>query len=422
MKSLFYTISLILSFLVSISAQRVLVLNEGAVDFQTGKILEPVSLGAYSLTDQQYRKLFDIADMRFASDLQLDGDSYWVAADRKILRYRIKDDQIISEFNLTGVRKIFPHGDLLIVTRGEYLQPLSSYVQIYDKNSFALKFEIPAGQMNFTTENIVVKEDQAYVAVNNGFDFGNEVGKVLVIDLKKLVWTGTIELGDEGKNPENLMLYGDQLFTLNNRNFTDGSTISRIDLPDLKLSSTLRLPNVTSLCGTSVLVESAILYQESGKTDIGRYDIQTGQAGPYTGTSASYYGLNYDPRSQTVVGAETDFFSFGRVYLMDRAFKVREEFNAGISPGYFIFDYSQVSSTDNSASLTSVLLSNLAGEELLLKPGHQLKSLQIAGVDGIFKTYPISGEAVNIRSLAPGVYQLTALQGHTPVSERFVKL
>jgi hypothetical protein len=421
MKSFIYTICLIVSFLVSISGQRVLVLNEGAVDFQTGKILEPVSIGAYSLNDKQYKKLFDIPDMRFASDLQPDGDSYWVAADRKILRYRLQDDALISEFNLSGVRRILPYGDLLIVTRGEYLQPLSAYVQIYDKNSFDLKFEIPAAKLNFTTENIAVSKDLAYIAVNNGFDFGNEVGKVLVIDLKKLEWTGTIELGDEGKNPENLMLHGDELFTLNNRNFTDGSTISRVDLNGLKLSSTTRLPNVSSLCGTSVLVGSAILYQESGKTDIGAYDILTGQAGPYTGTTASYYGLSYDARSQTIAGAETDFFSFGKVYLMDRSFMVREEFQAGISPGYFIFDYSRVSSTKNASKPAGILVSNMATDQLLLKPGHQLTSLQIAGADGNLRTLTLGGDAADISFLAPGVYQLSALQGSTFVTERFVK-
>ena len=35
----------------------------------------------------------------------------------------------------------------------------------------------------YTTEGIAVIDDKAYVAVNNGFDFGNEVGQIAVIDL-----------------------------------------------------------------------------------------------------------------------------------------------------------------------------------------------------------------------------------------------
>jgi hypothetical protein len=62
-----------------------------------------------------------------------------------------------------------------------------------------LPFSIPSSIQPFTTENISIHNDKAYVAVNNGFVFGEEVGKLLVIDLKTLSLESTIELGIDGK-------------------------------------------------------------------------------------------------------------------------------------------------------------------------------------------------------------------------------
>lgn len=317
--------------------RQILVLNEGAYDYVNDKILVPVSIGSFDPVNNLYTKRNEIAGARFASDIVIDDNSYWVAADKNIVEYDLVTNQIVGVHIVEGVRKIAFYDDLLIVTRGEYLKTFSSYLQIYNKNTFSLLFEIPFVDMPFTTESIIIKDAIAYVAVNNGFDFGNEVGKILKLDLKNLKWIETIDLGQDGKNPENLMLKNDLLVSLNNKNFT-GSSVSLINSVSSEVS-TYNLSNVNSLCGTSTLVGETVIYQEIGKTDLGSFEISTRQSGFLKNLNKSFYGMTYDPKSKYLCAAETDFRTTGRVYIYDLDFKELFSFDAGITPGYFAFDY-----------------------------------------------------------------------------------
>ncbi|MBK9271392.1 MAG: hypothetical protein IPM48_07325 [Saprospiraceae bacterium] len=405
----------------SLRSQNILVLNEGALDFSTGQMIQAVSFGSYSLTDKQYTKLYDIEGSRFASDLHLDGDSYWIAADEKILRYQLKTHALLSELKVKGVRKIFTTDQYLIVSRGEYLVQLNSYVQIYDKSNLELKYELPASEFSFTTENILVHDQKAYIIANNGFDFGNEVGKILVIDLNKLELEKTIDLGPESKNPENLVHYKNHLYTLNNRNFTDGSTISKISIDRGEVVSTTLLPNISSLCGTSVLVESSIVYQESGKNETGRYDLNNDLAGFYKNANASYYGLSYDLKSEFILGGVTDFFSFGKVFIMNKDLEIIEEFNTGISPGYFIVD--QISSNQsNPADVEkSLLVSNIANNQLILDSTIDPIGVHCISSNGQTIPLKLNHQTIDASSLLPGIYTLMISTREKITTERFVK-
>ena len=73
------------------------------------------------------------------------------------------------------------------------------------------------------------------------------------------------------------------------KNYT-GSSISAIDLK-ANTVSTVDLPGISSLCGTSALVEDAILYQESGKSLLGKYSTNAQTAGVYKDASVNFYGI-----------------------------------------------------------------------------------------------------------------------------------
>lgn len=97
------------------------------------------------------------------------------------------------------MRKLACYKDFLIVTRGEYLKQLSAYIQIYNKHTFDLIYEVPYQVLPYTAENIIVKDDNAFIAINNGFDFGKEVGKIVKLNLTTLKLEAILELGPEGK-------------------------------------------------------------------------------------------------------------------------------------------------------------------------------------------------------------------------------
>ena len=75
---------------------QVIILNEGYYDYQTGAILEPVTIGSYNPTTQQYQVVDTLENMRFASDLVIDGNFYYVAADAKIYKMDLNTHQEIA--------------------------------------------------------------------------------------------------------------------------------------------------------------------------------------------------------------------------------------------------------------------------------------------------------------------------------------
>ena len=52
-----------------------------------------------------------------------------------------------------------------------------SYLHVYDKNNLTLISEFDTNNgPGWSTQNLVAKDDQLFVAVNNGFEWNNEMG------------------------------------------------------------------------------------------------------------------------------------------------------------------------------------------------------------------------------------------------------
>ena len=68
-----------------------LISNEGYFDFQTNNILEPATIGTYNPQTQTYQVANTLAGQRFSSDVIIDGNFYFVAADTKIYKFDLCD-------------------------------------------------------------------------------------------------------------------------------------------------------------------------------------------------------------------------------------------------------------------------------------------------------------------------------------------
>ena len=165
-------ILLLLPFLTSIifaqSNFNLIVLNEGYYDYTNEEIVEPVSIGVYNSVAQTYEEIEVIDGVRFASDMIVDGDFLYVAADNKILKYQIGSFELLDEVEVQGVRNLLIHNDNLFVSRGdsENWAPVlfESYLQIFDKNNFNFisQFDTISGP-KWSTQNLVSKDDQVFV-------------------------------------------------------------------------------------------------------------------------------------------------------------------------------------------------------------------------------------------------------------------
>ena len=414
MKKVLLTLSLSLTALVQAQnyVHQALILNEGYFDYQTNQIIDPVTIGSYNPANQTYQIVDTLEGMRFGSDVIIDGNFYYVAADTKIFKMDLNTHQEVASVSCPGVRNLGIYQNKLVATRGEYLTSYSSYLHIYDANTLSLIQAIDTVQgPKWATQNIVIDGSSAYIAVNNGYEWGNEKGLIGKLDLSNLSYGNEVDLGPDGKNPDNLLKSGAFLYTVNNKDWS-GASVSKVAL-DGTSNSTLNLPSVGTGCGTSALRDDKLVYQISMETSLIEFDINLMNTnGPIAGHTLNYYELAQEPVTGQLYTSETDFFSFGTIHIFDDNNNELSNFNAGISPGTIVFD------VRSSAGIAAI------ENTLSVYPNPAVDLLNVS-IDGVKRVYDFTGKlliessatSLDISALNQGIYVLNV----NGINQQFIK-
>lgn len=405
MKQLFTSVLLLISaFAFSQNyLNQVLVLNEGYFDYQTNQIIDPVTIGSYDPSTQIYSVVSTLNGMRFGSDLIIDGNFYYVAADSKIYKMDLNTHQELASVVCQGVRNLGIYQNKLVATRGEYLTTYDSYLHIYDATTLSLIQAIDTiSGPKWASQNIVVDGSIAYIAINNGYEWGNEKGLIGKLNLDNLSYGNEVDLGPDGKNPDNLMKSGDFLYTVNNKDWSNAS-VSKVALNGSS-NATVNLQSAATGCGTSALRDDKLVYQISMETTLNEFDINLmNLSGPITGHSINYYELAQEPVSGQLYTSETDFFSFGKIHIFDDNNTELSNFNVGISPGTIVFDVRpSVGLIEQKNSLS--IYPNPTNENLYLS-GFSSEKTRILDLSGkeVISTFE---KTVNVSNLKNGAYLL----------------
>ena len=383
MKKITFLLSLGLSHLTFAQnyVHQVYVLNEGYFDYQTNTILEPVTLGSYNPQTDVYSVVDTIENMRFGSDIFINGDFAYIAADSKILKYNKLTNQLVGSIDCPGVRNVVVENNYLVATRGEYLTTYDSYLHIYDANSLQLVQAIDTiNGPKWAAQNMVVNGSIVYVAINNGYEWGNEKGLIGQLNLNDLTYGNEIDLGPEGKNPDNMMLSGSTILTVNNKDWT-GASVSKLDITTNNVATSNIASSITG-CGTSCLRADNIIYQISGESVLNEWNVlNMSPVGPVVNHNLNYYEIAEDQINGLLYASNTDFFSFGKVYIFDVNNNMINSFDVGVSPGTIAFD------TRSAVGLDEGNLS------LQLFPNPTNGKVQIEGIsDAEVLVYAITGE------------------------------
>ena len=414
MKKVLLTLSLSLTALVQAQnyVHQALILNEGYFDYQTNQIIDPVTIGSYNPANQTYQLVDTLEGMRFGSDVIIDGNFYYVAADTKIFKMDLNTHQEVASVSCPGVRNLGIYQNKLVATRGEYLVSFSSYLHIYDASTLSLIQAIDTVQgPKWATQNIVIDGSSAYIAVNNGYEWGNEKGLIGKLDLSNLSYGNEVDLGPDGKNPDNLLKSGAFLYTVNNKDWS-GASVSKVAL-DGTSNSTLNLPSVGTGCGTSALRDDKLVYQISMETSLIEFDINLMNTnGPIAGHTLNYYELAQEPVTGQLYTSETDFFSFGTIHIFDDNNNELSNFNAGISPGTIVFD------VRSSAGIAAI------ENTLSVYPNPAVDFLNVS-IDGVKRVYDLTGKlliessatSLDISGINQGIYLLNV----NGANQQFIK-
>lgn len=323
---------------------QVLILNEGYFDYSLNQSVVPPTLGSYDPLTQIYTTIDTLNGKRFASDIIVNDNHVFVAADNTLYKYDKFNMSIYDTVNVDGIRNIAIWNDKIIVTRGDLdnttFAPIlfNSYLQIFNLSdlSFYTEFDTINGP-KWSTQNMIVTNNKLYVAINNAFEWGNEKGLVGVIDMNNMSYINEIDLGPDGKNPDNLMFDGSNIYSVNNKDWT-GASISNISLSS-STSTTTNISSISTGCGTSALKDDKILYQISMDNDLFAWDTQSNDSsGISLGYSTNFYDLSHDQINNLLYTSETDFFSFGTIHIYNNNNNLINSFSCGISPGNIVFD------------------------------------------------------------------------------------
>jgi len=404
---------------------QVLVLNEGYYNFQTSQIETPVTVGSYDPVSKVYATVNTIEGARFASDIKVAGDFYYIAADNQLLKFDRNTHVEVASQVVPGIRKIAVSDALIVVTRGEYLVDFDAYVQFFDPETLAFVGELTTTESGilYPSEGVLIINDKAYIAINNGFDFGNEVGELAVVNLADYAVENLYNLGPDGKNPDNLMFDGEMLYTLNNKDFS-GSSVSTLALNGAALTTT-NLSAVSSGCGTSALFEDAILYQELGNTQVGKFDPVSQSTVALNEYGKVFYGMAADPTGSFLYAAETDYVTFGEVFIYDAAGSILESFEAGVSPGNLAFDVRNVNDVDETKTELTALsvFPNPATDALTLRTDLLWNTCEVTDAQGtkVLQRAASGDQTLSVQELPAGVYVLRLYGENGQAMQRFVK-
>jgi len=328
---------------------QVLVLNEGYFDFSLNQTVIPPTIGSYDPINEVYTTLDTLSGARFASDMILDGDFLYVAADNILYKYDKNSMNLLATQNVNGIRNLAVWNDKIIVSRGDYdnttFLPIffNSYLQIFNTSDLSFFMELDTiNGPKWSTQNMIVENNKLYVTINNAFEFGNEKGIIGIVDMPSISYTNEIDLGPDGKNPDNLIFDGTNLYTVNNKDWT-GASISEIDISSSNATTT-NISLVSTGCGTSCLKNNKIVYQISQDTELYEWDpLTTLNSGSPLGFSQNFYELSINELDGHLYASTTDFFSYGTINIYDNNNSFISSFNTSITPGKIVFDIRNMS-------------------------------------------------------------------------------
>ena len=327
----------------------------------------PPSLGRVDLTSFAYQEVLSFEDAGFATDLEIQDDAAVVVLENRVVKVDLMSGQIVADTELLGAQEAALLEDgTVVVTRGgldDAWQPLNltSHLVWLDGDDLGLEGELlPTEGPTLPSQEIVVVDGKVYIAVNNGWAFGQEVGRLGCWDVEQDTYSEW-DLGEGAENPVALHVLGGDLFTVNNGDWS-GTSVTRASLGDLSSTTTVALDGVSVGCNASAFVDTKLAVQISGENGLRLLDgpSMVWEEGAVLNADApSAYSLITHPTYGWTCAGVTDYVTFGEIQIRTAEGEWLATVPVGVSPGSLAWRSSEVA---NLGEVTFPATTTSAGE------------------------------------------------------------
>jgi hypothetical protein len=321
---------------------QVFVLNEGWSDWQTGEVMVQPTLGVYDPALNVYETVASIEGAGFISDAILANGALFVAADGQLLKYDADTYELLASEAVIGVRQLAERDGMIYATRGDVDEfgmnlPLDAYLQWFHADDLTWAGELTTvNGPAYATEGLAWSGDRLYMAVNNAFDWGNEVGFIGEWDATTATYT-EFDLGEEGKNPNRLFAGDGQIITVNNRDYGSAS-LSSI-MTGASTVQTHAVADATAGCLAAAVFEGELKYQITGENAVRTSALDgLNESSSWLADAPAFYGAAIDPVSGQWYGSVTDYTTYGLIEIRDEEGEIVGSFDCGVSPGVICMD------------------------------------------------------------------------------------
>ena len=330
------------------------VLNEGRFDWSTGEVVEAPSLGRIDMATLDYQALLAFDGAAYATDLEMAGDVAVVVLENRVVKVDLTSGQILANANLLGAQEAALLSDgTVVVTRGgvdpinyEPL-PLASYLVWLDGADLTFEGElVPSQGPSAPSQEIAVLNDVVYIGVNNGWEWGQEVGRLGRWSPQESTYEEW-NLGEGAVNPVALHARDGHLFTVNNGDWSSTS-VSRVSLDAVPFVETALLANVSAGCNASAFVGDDLALQIDGETGLRLLNgtSLTWSESILNPQAPAAYSLAVHDAFGWVCSGVTDFASFGEVQIHTTSGDLIATVPVGTAPGTLVWRTNPVSAVE----------------------------------------------------------------------------
>lgn len=386
--------------------KQVIIINGGKAEFSGPPYNDRATAGTYDPAAGTYR-IFDTIHVESVQDCIVDSGFAYVAAEDTLVKYNLEDLSRVTSQYVPGSDGLAVYKSFLLVSRG--FGAKGDFFRIYKKKDLSLVDTF--GNVDGITGDIAVGGDTAFISVTGSF--GNDTGKIAMVDLKNRAFIRDIDLDTLGAGTNDLFVKNRYLYSVNLISyFSNYGTITRYDRFTDTFQTFVYDVHVTE----GITLQGSSLYVVQNK-EIGAVNINTMEISDTTLIEKLPAAAAYDRVNRRFYLTDTDYSSYGKTFYYNKSGQLIDSFDVGISPDAMAIQYQTSTGIPvNGAKAVAEL-------EIYPNPVKDKAVVNLPGRNGSFRSFELldlNGEVllsqkaaqeqnkhsftVNISALPGGVY------------------